>query len=199
MIAGSFSPAIVGSFSSTHSLLRTSLALSSPQMPSQSTTPLRLVHLTVLGSALLAICFILDLLPLPRLGTHARLFAGGAAVLFLLAAFTLTMVNQQRLAFGVKKDVWNEDELSEARAWIDQRWLTTWQMSLLFAGLVFAFIRILFHWHGVSGFIFLVLAGESISSLKATLRKPQPNKPGPAMDWTTTRPIHSDQWGHPTH
>ncbi len=164
-------------------------------MPSQPTTPLRLVRLTLVGSALLAVGFMFELIPGSPTGFYHLLVWGACALLLLGSAFTLSMVNQRRLRKGVKSGIWTEDQLLEARNFVEKRWMTALQMISLFAALAFAFIRILFHWHGASEFLLLMLAGNNVTMLKSILRRPSVATSVPCIDWSNANPIHSDQWG----
>jgi cytochrome bd-type quinol oxidase subunit 2 len=167
-------------------------------MPSPSPTPLRLVHLTLTGSALLTLGFVVDQLPLPPARFHSLSLLTLVALPLLIAAFALTLFNQQRLSKGVKARIWTEDQLNQARKLIDQPWLTTCQFVLLFGAVAAFFTRTLAHWHAPSTFLLLMLAGNGITTLKLALRKSTPPTSGPRIDWTTIQPIHSNHWGDPT-
>ena len=98
---------------------------------------------------------------------------------------------------GVRNGIWTEEQLEQARIWIESRPVTILQTAFILAFLAVLIAKIFDHHHGGSlslSYTF-IYALNPLSAMRRALRKPQ--TPTHPIDWGQLQPLHSDHWGHP--
>ena len=164
--------------------------------------PLHLAKLTLTGCAITIGAFAETFLPFShpvyRHGLAAMLWSVRLELLCvmlpLLCGLVLTYYNNHRLSSGVNHLCFTDDELEEARVFVNQPRLT-WLQFLLFILFAIAWITLDPHKHREvsDGSIILLVAVNPLSYLRSTLRK-APGK-SVSIDWNRMQPVHSDHWG----
>jgi hypothetical protein len=161
-----------------------------------STTPIRLVYLTLLGiGSFLALFAILSVVLLLSDRTWFAVLGLGSFAL----AVSFTFVNRYRLSRGIKRNLWTEDQLEIARRFMDQRWLAWVQVALSIGTFSLFAIQLVSPRREADLFGFLLIPAGAITELSILLRR----KPGPRngtfapVDWDNFKPIHSAHWSKP--
>jgi hypothetical protein len=172
-------------------------------MPRPFPTPLRIVHLSLVGSMLTFLALGLVYLPYPQLLDHhgmlALLWSARWALLVPAIPFgcgvTLMIRNQSRLTTGVIRGVWTEEQLEAARLWVNQAWLNRLLVGLSLLVIVLSAVPSSVHPRGFIGIYAFALILNPLTHLRATLSKPA-RRVG-LIDFGSFKPIQSDHWGQP--
>lgn len=173
-------------------------------MPRVLPTPLRLAKLELIGAFITLIALLGLYLPwndtVVGHGMRMLLWSERFKLLFvvlpLLSGTALTYYNNHRLSSGVNHLRFTEDELDEARHFVNRPWVTSVQLiTILVVGVLLAVQSSVHTLARVSPVLFL-MSTNPLNNLRSTLRKPLP-KSAP-IDWGRVQPIHSDHWGPTT-
>jgi hypothetical protein len=135
-------------------------------MRTSTATPIRLVHLTLLGAAIVIADFA-TLDAFQQMDNHPyhmwKVILSGTV---LAGAMALMLVSRYRLSHGIKHDRWREEELEIARQLMNRRWVSWLYAAQLVFALCFLCFAFAFGFHQASALTDYLLPLSFITALK---------------------------------
>lgn len=165
-------------------------------------TPIQLAVLLLLGTLMMACCYLLasevgQSLHLRQVGlVHSGfiVYVIALAVFFGSGAY-LSIWAQEKLRNGVQSDRWNDTELSPVRVLFGSWPARIGPWVLIGTGLVMILVDSAHPHHGfMQGFWVCFLLNQGLMSLTRSLTPSSPSQP---ISWLqSSMPLRSDHWGH---
>ncbi len=169
-------------------------------------TPLATAQIAAAGCALMVLAYPLSFLPFPSSPgdtpiLHA-LWVARSELLTVFVPFILGFVLSWRYSSlftkGVRTDIWTQDQLDRAHAFLQSAPIRSTQRILILAFLAFLVFSVTRqHDHHTSFTYAFLYALNPITAMRRALSPPWTPIPRNHIDWSQAAPIHSNHWGHP--